>query len=183
MFTKRAKQEDVNLSSLDKELQLVISDKSPNFDLAMKLVASGADPNLKNMEGETLLHLLVHLKIRGTLLCPQHTRGNYLEKLAKEFRADVDVQNADGLSPLDIVINQPYKIDYNLAIFFVELGAYQRENKKGMYLIELLEREEKLGNNVTGFIIKILEQGSALIASDLPGFLVPNLHREISPGC
>ncbi len=78
---------------------------------AFELIKLGANPNLLNESGYSLLHLLIF---------NQRMEDSFT--LIKEYKADVNVIDKKGLSPLSYMINENYSIES--LIRMIRLGAH-----------------------------------------------------------
>lgn len=108
---------------------------------AMALVRAGANPNIQDEDGDFFIHQQTHESnnVRG---CNDRT----IKELVTQFHVDIDTQNAQGLTPLQCIINNPSNAKD--AIKLVRLGADpETRNNEGVSLLDILSAPE---NNVQG---------------------------------
>lgn len=125
---------------LTKQLKTLITGIYYTED-AMKLVRLGADPDIQDENGDFFIH--------------QQTDANNnvggcndqaIEELVTQFHVDIDTHNAQGLTPLQGIINNPF--DTEDAMKLVRLGAYpETRDDEGVSLLDILSAAE---NNVDG---------------------------------
>lgn len=96
---------------------------------ALSLIKLGADPNSKNLKGDSLLHIFaLNLHLEG--MSEQFTQ------LVKEHKADIDIKNANGETVLEHLVNNTFSMKD--AMLLVRLGANPNildKNGKSLYEI------------------------------------------------
>ena len=122
-------------------LQCLINRKRWFTHNAMKLVQLGADPNTQDSNGQSLIHLLVnydHAQIKSHNLTA-------IDTLVNQYKADINANNAQGLTPLQCVMNRKRWFTHD-ALELVKLGANPNtQNSNGQPLIHLLVNYDAYG--------------------------------------
>lgn len=85
----------------------------------LRLISFGADPNTKNSNGDTALHLLIKSRINPQL---DNSIRPMIQSLVKEYQADVSVEDDQRQTPLQLVLSQQSP-DLKLAMFLVRAKA------------------------------------------------------------
>lgn len=118
-----------NKEQTDKLSELM---KSPTYAIldALKLIRLGADPDTKDLNGHSLVHQCVINGVRKN--------RDYLSELIKTYNANVDAANSEGLTPLQVCLNDS-RFSSSSAMMLVSLGANPNvKNKDGNSLLQLL---------------------------------------------
>src|SRR3990167_502086 len=114
-----------------------------NVEAAMILVRLGADPNTKaSNNGYSLLHFL------STIENNANGKNNAaIEELVKTYHANIDSQDANGLTPLQHLMNGSFNVE--AAMILVRLGAdpNTKASNNGYSLLHFLSTIE---NNANG---------------------------------
>lgn len=110
-----------------------------NTEAVMKLVRLGANPNTKNSEGESLLHLLIKNNKNGC-------NNIAIEELIDVHHANINIQNAAGFTPFQCFMNSG-SVTRETAMTLVRLGADSntKTDTKGNSLLHLLVTHNKNG--------------------------------------
>lgn len=125
----------------DTALQTIINKKRWMTQDAMKLVALGANPDTKNSNGETLIHLLVNYHPDGIKFHNTQAIAN----LVNRYKANINSVNKQGYTALQTIINKPRWLTQD-AMSLVALGAdANTTNMAGESLIHLLSNYDKDG--------------------------------------
>jgi len=112
---------------------------------AMKLIRLGADPNIKNEHGDSLLHILVRINKNG-----KHDKT--IEELINTFKVDIHAWDRNNYTPLKCLMNSTFNV--SAAMKLVRLGASPNsKDKNGDSLLHILVR-----NNKTGEYDKTIEE-------------------------
>jgi len=125
------------------KLQELLS-TNPKFEPsdALSLLKLGADPTVKNKDGQTLLHILL---IRIQKEDPQELFRSTIRALIEDLQKDhdhiIDIKNNNGDTPLQALIKTN---DYSIfdAIFLVQLGANAHvQDNQGNTLLHILVKK------------------------------------------
>lgn len=115
-------------------LQYVMNNSFSIYN-AMKLVRLRANPNQVNQEGNSLLHLLA--------LERNNNKGFAIEmmkELVKTYGADIDIQNAEGNTPLQCVMNSPFSINDTLQLINLRANP-NKKNNEGTPFLHILAKK------------------------------------------
>ena len=103
---------------------------------AMFLVRLGADPNSKNLEGDSLLHLLTKF---NDFYRDDHN-NIAIDELVQKHKADINIVNLRGKTPLECMLDNIGFLTEN-AMLLVKLGANPNsKNSQGLSLLALLNQ-------------------------------------------
>jgi len=101
------------------------------FEAVMALVRLGADANTTDRCGESILHELVEYNCYSN----HPSIARYISELVNTYKADIDIKNASGLTPLQSLINGKFTFDAAMAL--VRLGANPNvRDRKGQSLLD-----------------------------------------------
>ena len=118
---------------------------------AMALIRAGANPDIRDEFGDSLLHILIQEEnnIDGC-------NDTYIEELVTQHHFNIDTQNGRGFTPLQSVINNPF--DTEEAMKLVRLGANpETKDDKGISLLNILSMENNQ-NGTNNAAVAELEQ-------------------------
>ncbi|ARB92867.1 ankyrin repeat domain-containing protein [Legionella longbeachae] len=108
--------------SHDVELRDYLSQSEFNLAGVTALIRAGANPNTPNVNGDTLLHLVIYCKAYALI------------PAVLKLGMDIQKQNKAGLSPLQCLLNN-YPIDFEAAAVLIQAGAK-------------VDSEDSFGNNL-----------------------------------
>lgn len=120
-------------SIVTQQLQTLINKRFSSAD-AMELVKNNADPDVKNEDGDALIHLL----IKYNIYYQDNHNNDAIHKLVHHYGANINIQNNRGETPLEILLDC-CGFKTTDALFLVENGANPNTvNSQGDPLLHLL---------------------------------------------
>lgn len=132
-------------------LQLLINQNKWYTDQALTLVRLGAHPNTTDLNGESLLHLLVNYDKNGI---KSHNRSAIIT-LVSILKADINATNKKGETALQSLMNNPKGFKARDALLLVSLGADKNtQNAKGETLLHLLATRKEDNSAAIDILIK-----------------------------
>ena len=118
---------------------------------AMKLIRDGANPDIRDDFGDSLLHILIQEE-NNLAGC----NDTYIEELVTQHHVHIDTQNGRGFTPLQCVINNPF--DTEEAMKLLRLGANpETKDDQGISLLNILSMENNQ-NGINNEAVAELEQ-------------------------
>ncbi len=154
----------VDVDALNREgltpLQCLLNRKTWYTKDALDLVQLGANPNTKNKDGQSLIHLLVSYDSRK--IAPHNQRA--IETLVKHHKADINSLNSEGLTPLQCLMSQE-KWSTSDALTLVRLGANLHANNDKDQPLALLLKNRKLKKLLADAASKINTSKKSVAAS------------------
>ena len=140
-----------------------------SVDDAMRLVRLGANPNVKRKNGDSLLHIFLRNNCYGIF-----------EELVSKYKADINITNAEGLSPLGSLIQQPFHIDD--AMTLVRLGAnpnVKRNNTDSLLHLIIKNNQDGDWNElIKELIIKYKADFKGINLSKVEVLKIPNNDKK-----
>ena len=155
---------DVNAQDKDHTTPLLLAIQRNMYDVTRVLLARGATPNVKNVDGKAPLHLL----LEGEFADEDDIPG--LVRLLLERGADVNAQDQNYASPLLLAVEQ-HMVDSDIARILLQSGAEPNmKNIKGKTPLHvLLEQDFHDHDDVDGVLVVVrllLDSGADVNAQD-----------------
>lgn len=127
-------------------LQLALNDPESKSANLMFLVRLGANPNVKNNQGNALLHVYTKNSIYylKNILTARYQKEIY--ELVSKYGANINLTNKQGLTPLQCEMSKTITMSGNL-MQLVRLGADPNVKIRGNNLLYLFVTQNKNGVN------------------------------------
>jgi len=142
-------------------LQVVLNDNSKlDTETAMVLVRCGSDTNVKNINGDTLLHKLLEAKSENAYF-------SEISELIKEYKADINLKDASNQTALQKAVNACD--GYNAKVeLLLELGANIKDtNHRGEEVLEIVKRRALSEKPISEVVKSILDADQPRLQSKL----------------